>query len=113
MSEKEVIYFGLDESNHAGLNRKGEIVVCTYSLDHEDSIIKEWPNRRSFSTMEKWLAQENHYFKFTLLTGEKYKYQRSATNLTEATPRLILPILTDPNSPFSVPEKIKIYFDGG
>jgi len=112
MPERGVMYFGLDESNHAGLDKKGEIVVCTYSSNQEDSIIQDWPNRRENSEIEKWLSQEDCGFNFTLLLGERYKHQCSAINLTEAAPNLILHILTDPLSS-STPEKIKIYFDGG
>ena len=113
MLERGVMYFGLDESNHAGIDKKGEIVVCTYSSNQEDSIIRDWPNRRDASGIAKWLSQEDCGYYFTILTGERYKHQCSSINLTEAAPNLILPILTEPNFPSPTPNKIKIYFDGG
>ena len=111
--EENTLYFGFDESNHAGPNKKGEIIVCAYSTEHADSLVKTWPNRREYSTVERWLDQEGHDFRFTILTGEKYRYQSSATNLTGAAPDLILPILTDPEVIFPYPDKLKLYFDGG
>lgn len=113
LEEENILYLGFDESNHAGPNRKGEIVVCTYSSDHEDSLVKNWPNRRDSDLVSKWLEQEGHNYRFTILTGEKYKYQSSATNLTGAAPDLVLPILTEPNSDISNINKLKLYFDGG
>jgi hypothetical protein len=111
--EENILYFGFDETNHAGPNKKGEIVVCTYSSDHEDSLVKNWPNRRDSNLASKWLEQKGHNYRFTILTGEKYKYQSSATNLTEAASNLILPILTEPNSDIPNTNKLKLYFDGG
>ena len=113
MSERGVICFGLDESNHAGENRKGEIVVCTYSYDIEDSKKRKFPNTRNFSKLQKWLSEEGHGHRFTLLTGENYRCQSSAINLTETAPRLIEEILTDPKNPYPIPDTLKIYFDGG
>lgn len=114
MDEKNrtTIYFGFDESNHAGPNRKGEIVVATYSISQEDSIVREWPNRRAYSKVEKWLEDLDNDYQFTILTGEKYRCKSSAANLTEAAPRLVEQILTMPENLFN-PEKIKLYFDGG
>ena len=106
------MYFGLDESNHAGENRKGEIIVCTYSYDYDDSKKRKFPNTRDSSKLQKWLEQGGHGHRFTLLTGEDYRYQSSAINLIEAAPTLIEAIITSPDMP-SIPDTIKIYFDGG
>lgn len=111
--EENTLYFGFDESNHAGPNKKGEIVICTYSTEQEDSIVKNWPNRREYSLVDKWLKQEGHDFRFTILTGENYRYQSSAINLTGAAPNLVLAVLTESTSNFSNTENIKLYFDGG
>ena len=98
--EANTLYFGFDESNHAGPNKKGEIVVCPFSIDHKDSIVKEWPNRRCYPTIKKWLKEEGHDYRFTILTGEKYRYQGSAKNLTAVAPNLTLEILTESSYSF-------------
>ncbi len=124
MNEKEtpplsVLYFGFDESNHAIPNeKKGEIVVAPFSKDHDDSLVREWPNSRRNADLEKWLSVPGHDYRFTILTGEEYRYRSSAANLTEATQTLVTYILTEPISPFSPTISldvacIKLYFDGG
>ncbi len=113
MLERGVICFGFDESNHAGENPIGEIVVGTYSYDLEDSKKRKFPNTRDSSKLQKWLEEEGHGYKFTLLLGEEYATRSSAKNLTETSPRLIEEILTDPKNPYPIPDTIKIYFDGG
>ena len=40
------LYIGTDDSNHAGTNKKGEIIVATFSTHLEDSIAKNQINRR-------------------------------------------------------------------
>jgi len=116
--EVDTLYFGFDESNHAGTNKKGEIVVAVFSVEHEDSIVRNWPNSRRNSELEKWLNHQGHDYRFTILTGEEYKYKSSASNLTEAAQTLVTSVLTEPISPFSQDTPlnvncIKIYFDGG
>jgi len=124
MTEKEVtevntLYFGFDESNHAEKDKKkGEIVVALFSTDQDDSIVREWPNVRRNSDFERWIHHPGHDYRFTILTGEEYKYRSSAANLTEAAQTLVTSVLTEPTSPFSpeIPlnvDSIKIYFDGG
>ena len=114
MSENEnTLCFGFDESNHAGQNKKGEIIVCAYSPDQEDSIVKEWPNRRDYASVKEWLEKDGHDYRFKIFTGDKYRFQCSAINLTEATPDLILSIMTEPGLNITIPPKIKLYFDGG
>ncbi len=115
--EVNTLYFGFDESNHAGTNKKGEIVVAVFSIDHDDSLMREWPNTRRTSDFEKWLTFPGHDYRFTILTGDEYKYRSSAANLTEACQTLVTSVLTEPKSPFPDynPDisKIKLYFDGG
>ena len=55
MGDPGVLYIGADDSNHAGTNVKGEIVVATFSRLHEDSVVQEFPNRRDSYSTEKWL----------------------------------------------------------
>ncbi|HJX50772.1 MAG TPA: hypothetical protein VJ438_04890 [Candidatus Nanoarchaeia archaeon] len=118
-AEVNTLYFGFDESNHAGPDKKGEIISTVFSIGHEDSVVRRWPNVRRNPDLEKWLAESGHDYRFTILTGEEYRYQSSAKNLTEAAPNLVTSILTEPYSPFSQKDIkmhidcIKLYFDGG
>lgn len=109
MNKKEgkTLYFGYDDSNHAGPNRKGELVICLKSQNHLDSIVKNYPNTRNYGKFEEWLneAPENDY-RFTILTGEQYRFRPSSSNLIEAIPKLTTPFLT-PDV-----DTIKLYLDG-
>ncbi len=106
-NEKEVLYFGFDESNHAGKNRKGEIVAGVVSSNRRDSIVRAFPNTRNYSGFNEWLNRD--YFKdfrFTILTGDKYRYRSSSSNLAEVIPLLIQPFI------FPNVKCVKIYLDG-
>ena len=108
MSENEnPLYFGFDESNHAGPDKKGEIITCAFSQTHDDSIVREYPNRRSEVILNKWLEDQSHDFRFTILTGDKYRYRSSSSNLVESIPLLVLPFLT-----IGVVKNVKLYLDG-
>lgn len=115
MLERGVIYFGFDESNHSGENTQGEFVVCTYSTNHDDSVVRDWPNTRNYSFAEEWFKQVETGYRFTILSGEKYRFQSSSINLVEAAPFLISEMFTSPKRKIEIgpPEIIKLYFDGG
>ena len=60
-------YFALDESNHAGQNKKGEIVTCIASTIHKDSIVRKQSNRRDYGKVLKLLEDPERDFRFTIL----------------------------------------------
>lgn len=109
MPEKEerILYFGFDESNHAGPDRKGEIVSVTASQNRLDSIVKDFPNTRNYEMFENWLKQyPGNDYRFTILMGDKYRYRASSSNLIEAIPMLIAQFIP------SEVDCIKLYLDG-
>ncbi len=104
-TEAETLYFGLDESNHASRDKKGEIVVAVVSSDREDSIVKSHINRRQ-NTDFLDSAEGPYDYRFAILIGEEYKHRHSSQTLVETAPYLV--------EPFMHPglRKINIYLDG-
>lgn len=102
-----VLYVGLDDSNHAGCS-KGEVVVSIFSLIHEDSLVRGWGNGRLISSkLEDFFENPERDFRFTLLTDERYRY--SSQNLPQIAPNLINSYLKDFEGNI---DTIKIYLDG-
>lgn len=79
------VYIGADDSNHAGTNVKGEIILVTFSHMPENEELKVYPNRRKIKP-EDWLNEGNEYF-FTILTSSDFR--RKNYNLVLAAPLLI------------------------
>jgi len=102
--EAKTLYFGFDESNHAGQNRKGEIVVAVVSTLHEDSLIRYYSHHK---TNVDFLNLGGVYdYRFTLLMGEEYRHATSFKTLAEIAPFLVEPFLHDEL------KCLKLYFDG-
>ncbi len=100
------LYFGLDDSNHAG-QKKGEIIVATYSFWQEDSIVRDWPNTRNHSDSLKWLSTEGRGRVFTVLLHEENRH--IDYNLPLVAPYLINHVL---ERTYGGPDNIKIFLDG-
>tara|TARA_B100002003_G_C13862604_1_gene422195 strand:+ start:144 stop:683 length:540 start_codon:yes stop_codon:yes gene_type:complete len=102
-----VLYTGLDDSNHAGTS-KGEIIVSVFSSIQEDSLVRGWGNGRlTSSKLEEFFDNPQRDFRFTLLTDEKYRY--SSQNLPQIAPHLINSYLNELDREV---ETLKIYLDG-
>lgn len=106
MVQNSVLYVGADDSNHAGTT-KGEIIVATFSFDHADSIVKDFPNTRDARAAGAWLTQPEHDYRFTILTAEEYRH--SSQNLVKVVPRLVDEYLVQ-GAP-SI-RGLNLYFDG-
>jgi len=100
-----VLYVGGDDSNHAG-DAKGEFIVATFSLDHDDSVVRDFPNRRDMSVVDKWLENYGRDYLFTICTGEVYN---SSQNLPNIIPTLINSYLSQTDLDINI---IKVYLDG-
>jgi hypothetical protein len=103
----DVLYVGADDSNHAGTT-KGEIIVATFSWIHEDSIVKDFQNKRDYHEVERWLENEERDFRFTICTAEQYRHD--SQNLPKVVPTLIKNYLEDVDVDL---DKLCVYLDGG
>jgi len=102
----EILYVGLDDSNHAG-DSSGEIIIATFSYQHEDSVVKPFKNSRRPSYAERWVKREGRDTRFTILTHEKVRH--SSYNLPIVAPFLIFDFLSTAEE---IPDHLKIYLDG-
>ncbi|MDP3881816.1 MAG: hypothetical protein Q8Q31_02975 [Nanoarchaeota archaeon] len=102
------IYVGTDDSNHAGTNKKGEIIVATFSIYHEDSIVKSQTNRREASKAYEWVRSPGRDYLFTILADERSR--RCGYNLVLVAPLLVKEFLK--RHQVDSPLAINLYFDG-
>ena len=107
MRYNEVLLVGADDSNHAGLNKQGEINTIVISFLKEDGIIQDFPNRRDFEGAKKWLKNFERDYRFTFLFDESYRH--SPFNLMYSFPRIIDKFLEENNLDVKT---IKIFLDG-
>lgn len=101
-----VIYIGVDDSNHAGTDMKGEIILVTFSLNSENGVPRVHPNRRRIKP-EAWLREGNEY-RFTILTDPEFK--RNNFNLVLAAPLIIKKYFEE--NPNLNPSRLSCSFDG-
>ncbi|MCU0642049.1 MAG: hypothetical protein MUF61_00515 [archaeon] len=105
------LYIGADDSNHAGTEIEGEIVLTTFSLLYEDSIVGTFKNSREYAAALRWMSQfpaPARDYRFTVLLEEKWRH--SALNLTEVSPLLVRAYLKD--NPDLKVDTLKLYLDG-
>ncbi len=105
--ERGTLYFGFDDSNHAGETR-GEIIVATYSWDRKDSVVKGRPNTRNHSRALSWVDSEGRGMVFTILTH--YENRHVSYNLPLVAPYLVERVLEIQGD--EKPKNINLYFDG-
>jgi hypothetical protein len=113
MSQKRAstLIIGVDESNHAGANKKGEIVVASFSYFLGDEEKISCSSEREFYT---WLELFNHPpnfnflrdFRFALLMGRKYNQY---SNLPYTLPFLVKDFLKTRRER---PDLLHIHLDG-
>lgn|SRR3989338_6483728 len=72
---KEELYIGVDDSNHAGQNKKGEIILATFSYDSIDGKVQRQSTRRDPGKVSSWLEQPNHDYRFTILSDEDSRHR--------------------------------------
>jgi hypothetical protein len=102
------LYIGADDSNHAGTNKKGEIIAVTFSIFREDSVVKEQVNRRDPRRAYNLLNSEGRDYAFTILTDERSKH--CGYNLVLAVPLLVEEYLKGKGTGLSL--TLNLYFDG-
>lgn len=107
MREEEVLYVGMDESNHGETkSRIGEIIVASYSNDYSLWDYKKHPNRRNYARVEECITEKDFDYIFTMISHEKAK--RNYSNLHSVAHFLIEEIMNIKETP----GKIKLGLDG-
>lgn len=115
MNKISELYVGLDDSNHAGVNKKGEIEAAVFSTRQEDSLVRVFPNTRSpnskqVSPYREWASQWGRDYRFTVLLREEYSFRDSSRNIVQVAPLLINRFMLEAEV---IPHTLKIYIDGG
>ncbi|MEX0920597.1 MAG: hypothetical protein WDZ69_03385 [Candidatus Pacearchaeota archaeon] len=106
MLKKEVLYIGMDESNHGETKpRIGEIIVASYSYDSFFWEEKKHPNRRNYARVVECMENDFNYV-FTIVPHGMAKINYS--NLSNVAPFLIKEIISDKDKP----DKVKLGLDG-
>jgi hypothetical protein len=106
MEKRGCLYVGGDDSNHAGIAR-GEIIVATFSFNHDDSIVKKFPNKREYESTFKWINSPERDYRYALLTSERYR--NSSQNLLVLMPSLIKLFMNNEDINVDV---LKLFLDG-
>lgn len=75
ISKPETLYIGIDDSNHAGQNKKGEIILATFSRDPDDGKAQRQNVRRDAHKASLWFNQKNHDYRFTILSDEDSRHR--------------------------------------
>ncbi|MEM4605415.1 MAG: hypothetical protein QW103_00025 [Candidatus Pacearchaeota archaeon] len=104
--ERDILWCGADDSNHAG-SVKGEFIVVTFSILKEDSIVKEFPNHRERYETNLWLQNLNRDYRFTLLTNEEYRHK--GDNVAKISPFMVVYYLREKKERY---KQINLYLDG-
>lgn len=105
---KEVLYVGLDESNHHNGNEHPEVCVAVFSAIKEDRECQIFNSRKDYAWKNEMLADARRDYRFVLLNCNDI-YPRRHNNLPIVAKSLILPVL---KSEFCNPERLEIYLDG-
>ena len=105
---KEVLYAGLDESNHHNGNEHPEVCVAVFSTIKEDRECCVFNSSKNYSWKNEMLKGTRRDYKFLLLNCNDI-YPRRHNNLPIMAKSLILPVL---KSEFCNQERIEIYIDG-
>lgn len=104
--EVDLLIVGGDDSNHAG-TAKGEIIVSTFSMDPQDSIVRRFKNGRDYEETQRWLNEPTSDFIYTTLLAERYRH--SSQNLVETIPKMTEIYLLENKM---IPKTLKMYLDG-
>ena len=107
MKGVEALYVGADDSNHAGQDKKGEIIAATFSINIEYSVARNFPSTRNQRALQRWLDLQENDFRFLILSSERYRH--SGQNLVEALPDLVMNYLLETEL---APETLMLYLDG-
>ncbi|MBI2047078.1 hypothetical protein HYT26_02870 [Candidatus Pacearchaeota archaeon] len=103
---KEVLYVGLDESNHHNGNEHPEVCVAAFSTIKEDRECQVFNSKKDYSWKDEMLKDARRDYRFLLLNCNDIYPQRH-NNLPVVAKSLILPVLKIFN-----PERLEIYIDG-
>jgi len=102
------LYVGMDDSNHAGEDIKGEINLAVFSFEHDDSIVRTFNNRRNYDLASQYMQNPRRDYRFTILTGERWR--AGPLNLAYTAPLLINSFLRE-KSKLGI-DSVKLYLDG-
>jgi hypothetical protein len=105
----QVLIVGLDDSNHANGDSRGEILVGNFSQINDDSLVYCFPNRKRNDSYEEWLNLSLYRdYRFSLLTSELSR--KAHTHLPFVAPIFVKSYLEQ--KPDVIVKKIKIYLNG-
>jgi len=105
---KEVLYAGLDESNHHNGNEHPEICVAAFSTIKEDGECHVFNSKKDYSWKNEMLKDARRDYRFLLLNCNDI-YPRRHNNLPVVAKSLILPVLKSESCNL---ERLEIYIDG-
>jgi len=105
--EEKTLIVGFDDSNHAG-DRKGDILVASFSFNHEDSLIQKFKNRKDRTIVSEWFDEDkSRDYRFATLSDRILRNMQP--NLQLVAPYLIEDFLKSYRGKI---KGIKTYFDG-
>jgi len=105
---KEVLYVGLDESNHHNGNEHPEVCVAVFSTIKDDRECRVFNSSKDYAWKNEMLKDARRDYRFLLLNCNDI-YPKRHNNLPIVANSLILPVL---KSRFCSPERLEVYIDG-
>src|SRR3989344_1698027 len=105
---KEVLYVGLDESNHHNGNEHPEICVAVFSTIKEDGECRVFSPKKDYAWKNEMLKDARRDYRFLLLNCNDI-YLRRHNNLPVVAKSLIMPVLESESYKH---ERLEIYIDG-
>lgn len=72
---KDTLYIGVDDSNHAGKNKKGEIILATFSYNPFDGKVQRQSSRRDAQRVSSWIGETGHDYRFAILSDEDSRHR--------------------------------------
>ena len=87
------LYVGVDDSNHAGANKKGEVLVAIFSYDARAGYVNFQPSRRDVQKVHAFLSQPGNDYRFTILSDDESRHR--GYNVALVAPLLLRHYLQD------------------
>ena len=106
--QKEVLYAGLDESNHHNGNEHPEVCVAVFSTIKEDRECRVFNSSKDYAWKDEMLKDARRDYRFLLLNCNDI-YPRRHNNLPVVAKSLIMPVLESESYKH---ERLEIYIDG-
>ncbi len=105
---KEVLYAGLDESNHHNGNEHPEVCVAVFSTIKEDRECRVFNSSKDYAWKNEMLKDARRDYRFLLLNCNDI-YPKRHNNLPIVAKSLVMPVLKSESYKY---ERLEIYIDG-